>query len=279
MVPMNNLFKPYQPSQMRQNNYQEIIPQGNCSNSIALFYQFHPSDNSSSQPLLIVPDSCVDIVFILESRHPCVKAWGSVLRGKELYLAPGCDYFGIRFLPGKSSLFLKNPHHFVDEEIIVTEIVQQQGLYLDKLAAASSFADRVQIIINDWGVKAAQEQDASHNLAQYVLKDIVEHHGNIRIEDMSLQSGYSIRHVDRIFRLHVGISPKQFSRIVRFQHIINKLVTPSSLVICDLVGEYGYFDQAHFIHEFKEFSSLTPSQFMQTKSANNLRRAGPVDGQ
>jgi AraC-like DNA-binding protein len=68
------------------------------------------------------------------------------------------------------------------------------------------------------------------------------------------------RLIDR-FSAHVGLTPKRFARVRRFQHIIRTLTRGDAPAWAELALAAGYFDQAHFIHDFKEFSGLHPTAY------------------
>lgn len=65
----------------------------------------------------------------------------------------------------------------------------------------------------------------------------------------------------RKFSSAIGISPKQLSKIIRIQATLKTLLTKEITSLTDLAYENEYFDQAHFIKDFKEFTGLTPKEF------------------
>jgi AraC-like DNA-binding protein len=66
----------------------------------------------------------------------------------------------------------------------------------------------------------------------------------------------------RVFAAHVGAHPKEFSRTVRFQRALHTLETNPSIGWAALAADCGYFDQAHMIREFREFSGYTPTEYL-----------------
>ncbi len=75
----------------------------------------------------------------------------------------------------------------------------------------------------------------------------------------------NIKTLERDFRRIVGIMPKELSRILRFNRAFNAINSGEYRDLHDLVFECGYYDQAHFINEFKRFTSLTPSAFINKR--------------
>jgi len=76
----------------------------------------------------------------------------------------------------------------------------------------------------------------------------------------------SERQLQRLFLQHVGVSPKFFARTVRINHVFDLLKITNDRLWHDIVYHCGYFDQSHFIMEFKEFSGVTPEVFFRSTS-------------
>ncbi len=77
--------------------------------------------------------------------------------------------------------------------------------------------------------------------------------------------GISQRKLERIFQKHVGTAPKAFKRLHRFQMIVNRLLKRDVVDFSSLAYEHGYFDQAHFINDFKSFAGSSPKRFVEEK--------------
>jgi AraC-like DNA-binding protein len=90
--------------------------------------------------------------------------------------------------------------------------------------------------------------------------------GNISISTLQEQLHISERSLERKFRQHIGLSPKLFSRICRFQASVHQLRNRQFCKLSDIAYEQSYSDQSHLIRAFKEFAGAPPQQF-QRKSA------------
>jgi AraC-like DNA-binding protein len=84
---------------------------------------------------------------------------------------------------------------------------------------------------------------------------------------LSEHIGYSQKHFIDLFRKQVGVAPKQYLKIMRFQKAILEAETSHSINWSQLALDSGFYDQAHFIHDFKEFSGFTPNEYLQRKNA------------
>ena len=94
-----------------------------------------------------------------------------------------------------------------------------------------------------------------------VYNKIIQQQGNAKILSISKQLNITSRTIRNDFKEKIGCSPKHLSRIIRFHSTLNKIISniPQNQSL-DLAFENGYFDQSHFINDFKYFSGLTPKQ-------------------
>jgi len=107
------------------------------------------------------------------------------------------------------------------------------------------------------------------NNQEYIFLDraldiIVQSHGVITIQDLVTQTGYSRRYLDQCFRRHIGLPPKSLANILRFQRMHHLLMQrPSSNLLKKEIHAH-YYDQSHFIKEFKRFTGSTPYSYLFT---------------
>ncbi|MFZ1161579.1 helix-turn-helix domain-containing protein [Mycobacterium sp.] len=92
----------------------------------------------------------------------------------------------------------------------------------------------------------------------------IEHNPSIRIADIRDLVGLSTKRLIALFRAEVGLSPKAYARIRRFQSALRLLGTGSAAG-ARIAADVGYFDQAHFVREFRSFTGMTPTQYAQQR--------------
>lgn len=88
----------------------------------------------------------------------------------------------------------------------------------------------------------------------------------INITDLCDNLNISIKTLERDFSRIVGISPKELTRVMRFNRAFNAINSGEPVDVQEIVFECGYYDQAHFINEFKRFTSLTPTAFINKQN-------------
>jgi len=97
--------------------------------------------------------------------------------------------------------------------------------------------------------------------------------GQTRIDDLAAYCGFSSRQLERQFKALAGVSPKKLARAIRFEMIALRLFTNPAMNLLDLAYEFGYADQAHFIHDFKAFAQLTPGDFAEAMRSYTMQSA------
>jgi len=98
-----------------------------------------------------------------------------------------------------------------------------------------------------------------------VMKNIIKRHGFVNTKNISYPFYYSERQTRRLFLRHVGVNPQKFIRIVRTNYAL-RLIQNEKNSFLDVIEKAGYFDQSHFIHEFKAFHGITPQEYIQKMS-------------
>nr|WP_319394563.1 helix-turn-helix domain-containing protein [uncultured Desulfobacter sp.] len=231
------------------------------SGLLAQYYSFEvPPDDD--HPIVAVPDGTIDILFHCTAPSPSASVCGSVKKGKQIEFKKGSLYFGARFLPGTAKQILKSPlSHFTDQEIRLDDIQSNSDEFVELICGAESFDERI-ALFEKYYTRCNSDKDCAPSLISFLLDKINASCGEIRVQELAEETGYSTRHVSNVFKKYVGISPKLFSRIVRFQRSFSLLRLQKKATFADLAQDAGYYDQAHFINEFKEFSMNTPTQII-----------------
>jgi transcriptional regulator GlxA family with amidase domain len=105
-----------------------------------------------------------------------------------------------------------------------------------------------------------------HQLETYNLKRMnavinAIYSGQQNIETLAQTACLGYKQFKRVFADYVGANPKDYLRVVRFQKTLHTLQTQPNINFSQLAYDCGYFDQAHFIKDFKQFSGYTPTEY------------------
>jgi len=166
----------------------------------------------------------------------------------------------VYFKEGGAAPFFRQPLHELFRESISLESFMLRSELLiveEQLCEAKSDGKRVKII--EQFLIARMKPFASDKLVLAALALIHKSKGNIRIKELAGELHTSQSPLEKRFRQMVGASPKKFASIVRLKHAIQQYNPQDSLT--SLGYEVGFYDQAHFIKEFKAFTGQTPEDF------------------
>lgn len=216
--------------------------------------------------VIAVPDGSVDIVFVSEGGKFTSYVAGTVLSKKILQNEPGARCFGVRFLPGVMPAIVDvSMPELVDREIPLEDVVINKdilGMIEDCLDGGdwiNVFFELEQAAVRKKGGLLCP--DNATRLVEFVKESIISESGDVHMDAVAENTGYSTRYINRLFTKSIGIPPKTFAKIIRFQNTLQAINRQGLGNLTQLGQENGYYDQSHFILDFKRFTSVTPSQY------------------
>lgn len=265
-------------------HFQEYLPPESVSHLVKSFFFMEvdrlPVANVHGEESfeVIVPFGCMDI--ILQSRGS-FSLYNPLHARKEklplcfitpmginpIYIKPEATVrlMGIRLWPWANRFFSsdKSARHLVfhPDTCHITESLEKEAAFLFNLPNDESIDMVSQMILDASGKKAAIDP-----VVKSLVMDIIANEGNINFGELTKRFQLSQRRIEQKFIEGVGICPKHFSRIVRFQSIFQVVGQMKRINFTNIVYECGYYDQAHFIRNFKEFTGLTPRKFFTSEN-------------
>lgn len=252
--------------------YAELRPSVRLASFIKCFWALEYSGSKNAEPVL--PDGCPEIVFNLSDRflrlhkahdelQPTALFAGQMSHSISIRPTGNVRLFGIRFQPAGAFPLVRFPLSEITDRIIDLTSVCRNGEEVEsRINEARSFVERVSIFESFFGAAVAARNNTDP-IAAYATETIVEGRGLDSISSISAQVGVSDRRLERRFKRAVGVSPKTFSRIVRFQAVVNAVQLSQTPNLLDTALSFGYYDQSHLIRDFKEFSGDSPSTFFE----------------
>jgi AraC-like DNA-binding protein len=168
------------------------------------------------------------------------------------------------FKEAGASHFFREPLHELFRESVSLDnfMLRSELLFLEEeLAEAKTDDERIFAVERFLTVRMKNTQP--DNLVLAALALIHKTKGNIRISELMDELHISQSPLEKRFRQIVGTSPKKFASIVRMKNVVEQYNPKSSLT--ELSHEAGFYDQAHFIKEFKMFTGETPEKFFSSK--------------
>jgi AraC-like DNA-binding protein len=226
---------------------------------------YHDATGLASQEFeCIVPDGCVDIVFVIDKSTG--EYSGSLFGPADKPFRVTMDYnrkalFGITFCPGGLYPFIKSPLDEIKNLRLEFSdaMTDRWKVFAHGIALSETTAERVSCSNNFF--RSLLDENYINDTLDNILYAIYISCGGISINELSRSAAISERQMNRLFNRWIGISPKLFSRIVRFQNVIREAGCKSRINWAEIAAENGYFDESHLFNDFREFSGITPEKY------------------
>ena len=129
----------------------------------------------------------------------------------------------------------------------------------DIFSGTVSFSERIQRFLS--ALNKTGKTPVCPPAATLIHQSIKKADGDITVSELAARTGYSCRHISRIFTEYFGYSPKTFCRLLRFHHTLYEIFQDPHRNNSEFITQIGYSDQAHFQREFKTFMGETPRRF------------------
>lgn len=251
------------------------------SEFIELFW-YYQGYTQPHQKERLLPEGAVSLVInlhddetrIYDKQNPsiCHRYSGNIVCGphSEPFIIDTAEQFcvlGIYFKVGGAAPFLGLPlNEAVNQHVELESLWGAESRRLRcRLLESPTIETKFELIESLLLARAKGRMDASPAV-RYAVHEFSAVPQTRTIASVSEQMGYSSRHFINLFRRHVGLTPKVYCRVRRFQEILQRLHRRQALRWPELALDCGYFDQAHFIHDFKAFSGINPTTYVQLRT-------------
>jgi AraC-like DNA-binding protein len=256
--------------------YREFQPSADLAGYIQVIWAMESESEEEIYPRSqIMPDGIVEVIFHYGDPFYSVRGEEKTLQSRcfavsmmknfiELESNGKTGFIAARFLPWGAYHFFKEPvQHFIDGEMDAEKLWPGKvKAVLAELKKTGPLDYKIAVVEKFFRARLEEHKQADSNLDN-AIKLIREQKGNLSIEEVCERTGYNTKQLERKFLLLVGTTPKTFSRVCRFLNICNHLEEYQNTSLAKLSYDCGYYDQAHFIKEFKAFSGFTPSEFFE----------------
>ena len=214
---------------------------------------------------IVIPDTCMDIIFDLDCTSGAVQGSFCTIdensyRTSDTASTSLTSTFAIRFYAWSAALFADesfrgSKNSAFDPDDYFPNLRAELTPMLLSVPTLNERAD----IASRYLWRRLDLSRADCDLMNAV-HDIIVTRGRMRISELCAKNAVSKKQLERIFSENIGVSPKTFSSLVRYQMLWQELCFLTPVNILDLVDKYGYADQAHLLNDFKKRHSMTPSQ-------------------
>jgi AraC-like DNA-binding protein len=201
-----------------------------------------------------------------ERRVPFVDIWYSGLhQGPVDTEAPhGTALLGVAFTARGTYPWLGTEVAVLSDRIIaLADALGDGALALrERLLNTPALAERF-AIVEDFLVARLSPRRSVHPAVRWAVDRIAASGGQVPVQTLARETGYTRKHLAGLFLRQVGMTPKALCRVHRFRGALELLNGADQVPWAALADQCGYYDQSHLTHEFRLFSGLTPGEFLQ----------------
>jgi AraC-like DNA-binding protein len=188
-------------------------------------------------------------------------------RSRKILPAGQIGFVAVRFRSGMFGNFTRIPVYELADSFVDAGILWKlKGTQIaEQMTAALSFKERVRLL----EIFLLQQLDIykkADSLWKEVTKSLFYHHDAGRLAQLAKKMNITPRHFRRAFREANGMTPKHFQQLSRFRAVLKQLLIDRNTNYLPVALDKGYFDQTHFIKEFKTFMGETPTSFLTTNN-------------
>lgn len=258
------------------------IPQPPLGNFVELFWFYDGYFAGSHKKERLMPDGSVELIINLkedeariydrEKLDKCERLPGALVCGPHsncfvIDTDQQQSVIGIHFKPGGAFPFFKMPASELQNLHVALQDLwgYEASLLRQRLLEAQTPQMKFHVLEDCLQAQALRPLER-HRAVDHALALLRNIHTAPAITDLADHIGISSRRFIQLFSNEVGLTPKLFARVRRFQNVLLQLQNAREIDWADLAAGCGYFDQAHFIHDFKDFSGINPTTYLAQKT-------------
>jgi AraC-like DNA-binding protein len=261
---LRDFYNPKQPTVQKSDTsivYYELSPVKELQHVIYCYWELKTKEKLTESYLYnVVADGCIDIFFEVNKAQESY-VMGFCRKHTTFNLGQEFHYIGIRFLPTMFSQMFKFNVSLIrnryDKLFSISPLISE---FIAKHFDANTTLPKAKSLFDKYFSSQIKTTTFNWDERLYgAISIILNKKGYIEIEK-GLNIGISTRQLRRLFEFTIGDTVKSFCQVVRFQYILTASENIDVFKQEKIYLDAGYFDQAHFIKDFKRFYGVTPSK-------------------
>lgn len=261
-------------------NYQTFAPHRDLATVVKFYWTLEVSREESQIKQRIIPDGNIEMAFILGDDikrftseadyilQPRAMVLGQTIAPFFIQPTGYVHTFAASFYPHGFANFVREPlKNLKDKETPISRLFgEKDSAALEKkIIDAACTSERIEILESFLFSRLSDKSLIDHIVTSTV--DILfSTGGNITIKQLIKDSPSQRRRLERKFLAQIGINPKQLCKVLRMQSALKLLLDGKADSLTGIACQSDYYDQSHFIKDFKEFTGVSPRDFLGEKS-------------
>lgn len=192
---------------------------------------------------------------------------GPYSRSFEFDPSQSTSVVGVAFRPGAGRLFFYMAAHELHNTDVALSGVHpgEADCLLNDVCSATNELEQF-LTLERYLNRKLENAAPTHPAVWHALEQLSRQGGVRSVRKIQTDTGLSHTRFIQLFREHVGLTPKLFCRVQRFRTLLDRLDKGMLVNWAELAADCGYFDQAHLIHDFRAFASMTPLEYRRVTS-------------
>jgi AraC-like DNA-binding protein len=249
--------------------YAEYPPPPDLAAHVACFWTSvaMPGVREVTRPVRrVLPDGCVDIIVALRGDDGDASAVGAMTRPLILSETEPDVHIGVRFRPGHAYAALRVPaDELTDDQVSYNLLTRDAEAEVAAIRGQPTNAARLQAMIRLVRRRLTGAPEVPLSIQRAVHLIAVDH-GNLRVRELASAIGITRQQLARQFATHVGVTPKTLARVMRARAALARAdaaraAHPRNIDWSAIAYDLGYYDQPHFIDDFKTITGSTPGRW------------------
>jgi AraC-like DNA-binding protein len=261
-------------------NYQTFPPHPDLQALVKCYWTLEVPAQANPPKQCIIPDGCIEMAFLLGEDvkryttneafilQPHAMVLGQIT--EPFYIEPTgyVNTFAVRFYPyGFANFVTTSINSLVNKETPLELLFGEEAAkkLAKEITQAKDTAARI-AIIESFLVDKLNNETTIDIIVKSTIDNLIAAKGSLSIQTILRDNLSKRRQLERKFLQQIGMSPKQLGKVIRLQAALELMLQENTESLTSIAYEAAYYDQAHFIRDFKELTGTTPSAFLNNEN-------------
>lgn len=255
-------FNPIQPEWYKAlSHYRQVNFPFPTNQHIAYMYEFEISSSSLAY-IPGIPDACIDFIFCADGKKESNIVVASPPNRVLMKFHKNVRYTGIRLLPQQRIFNFQIPLKQLFQNITMPlfDVTNFPYFLYEQLIMIPQLEEKANFL-NNCLHKHPYISDSKSEIVNACIQKITNYQGILKIKELENYTGFSERYLRNIFNENLGLAPKQFIQLYRFQITVQKMYQYNTSQLKKLINNELFYDESHLYKNFRKYVNMTPKEY------------------